>query len=157
MTARTFEHPFRQRHLLPVSTLAACLGCISRVNFNQSLISVFSFIRQLIEKISPCVKAPKYFPSTQLCSVCGYKNETLKDMKVRNYVCPVCGTFHNRDKNACANLIAWHKTKNIADAASVYACGDDVRLHDSYDAVVCEAGKVGRQDLSSRSLQGAVC
>jgi transposase len=111
---------------------------------------------KLIERGKVLVKAPKYFPSTQLCSVCGYKNETLKDMKVRNYVCPVCGTFHNRDKNACANLIAWHKTKNIADAASVYACGDDVRLHDSYDAVVCEAGKVGRQDLSSRSL-GAVC
>lgn len=112
---------------------------------------------KLTERGKKLVKSPKYFPSTQLCSVCGYKNEVLKDMSIREYICPNCGVFHNRDRNAVQNLLDWYKTKNIADATSVYACGDNVRHLDISDASICEAGKVGRQDLPSRSLQGAVC
>jgi putative transposase len=108
---------------------------------------------KLIERGKILVKAPKYFPSTQLCSVCGYKNETLKNMSIREYFCPNCGTFHNRDKNSCANLIDWYKnTRNNTDATSVYACGGNVRLQGYPEAITCEAGKVDKQDLSSPSL-----
>ncbi|WP_295483478.1 RNA-guided endonuclease TnpB family protein [uncultured Succinatimonas sp.] len=50
------------------------------------------------------VKVSWNFPSTQRCSVCHHINSKVKDLSVREWVCPSCGALHNRDKNACANL-----------------------------------------------------
>ena len=50
------------------------------------------------------VFVPQFFPSSQLCSECGYKNEALKDMKVREWDCPECGKHHDRDRNAAKNI-----------------------------------------------------
>lgn len=50
------------------------------------------------------VKADRYFASSQRCSVCHHINPEVKDLAVREWVCPVCGARHSRDKNACENL-----------------------------------------------------
>ena len=51
------------------------------------------------------IQVGKYYPSSQLCSVCGYKNSTIKDMHIRKWECPNCHTEHERDLNASINIM----------------------------------------------------
>ena len=70
----------------------------------------FDFLRMLEYKLEDkggkLIRVDRFFPSSQLCSVCGAKNTALKDLKIREWVCPECGAELNRDLNACANLLA---------------------------------------------------
>lgn len=46
----------------------------------------------------------RYYPSSQLCHLCGFKNPALKDERIRSWTCPGCGTHHDRDRNAAINI-----------------------------------------------------
>jgi len=66
------------------------------------------FLELLEYKAKRCgievIKANRYYPSSQMCSECGYINKEVKDLSVREWTCPVCGAHHDRDVNAAKNL-----------------------------------------------------
>jgi putative transposase len=67
------------------------------------------FVRQLQYKCEwqrkALVKVDKFYPSSQLCGECGYKNAEAKDLSVRKWTCPQCSANHGRDVNAAQNIL----------------------------------------------------
>ena len=73
---------------------------ISQAQWHQSRV----FLQQQCEKLGIELRlAPRFYPSSKLCSHCGYKNVELK-LKDRSWECPDCHAIHDRDKNAAINL-----------------------------------------------------
>lgn len=50
-------------------------------------------------------KVDRFFPSSQLCSSCGFKYEAVKTKNLREWRCPNCGAYHDRDVNAAINIL----------------------------------------------------
>lgn len=51
------------------------------------------------------VTIDRFYPSSQLCSVCGAQWQGTKDLAVREWICPACGAVHDRDHNAAKNIL----------------------------------------------------
>ena len=51
------------------------------------------------------IQIDRFYPSSQLCSECGEKNPETKDLSVREWRCPKCGVYHDRDTNAAKNIL----------------------------------------------------
>lgn len=51
------------------------------------------------------IKIGRFIPSSQMCHVCCYQNKETKDLSVRKWICPQCGTEHDRDINAAINIL----------------------------------------------------
>ena len=49
------------------------------------------------------IEANKWFASSKTCNMCGYVNKDLI-ISDRSWICPRCGTEHQRDENAAINL-----------------------------------------------------
>ena len=52
------------------------------------------------------IKVDTFYPSSQICYECGYKNLAVKDLKVRKWICSQCGAVHDRDQNAARNILS---------------------------------------------------
>ena len=50
------------------------------------------------------IRVDKFYPSSQLCSNCDFQNKEIKDVRIREWDCPVCGKHHDRDRNAAKNI-----------------------------------------------------
>ena len=67
------------------------------------------FVRQLEYKAEwygkTISKIDTFYPSSQLCSSCGYKNSDVKNLKIREWTCPECRVHHDRDVNSAMNIL----------------------------------------------------
>ena len=52
------------------------------------------------------IQIDQFYPSSKTCSVCNWKKEDLK-LSNRSWICPNCGTEHDRDINAAKNILTY--------------------------------------------------
>jgi putative transposase len=89
-----------------------------------------TFLRMLEYKArwygATLIVAPRSFPSTRLCSRCGYLHGKIP-LSQRVFRCEACGLEIDRDLNAAINLKKYglaHLIGSTASSAGSYACGD---------------------------------
>ena len=82
----------------------------SKLARNISDVSWSRLVSMLIYKADwygrKIIKVHSTYPSSQLCSKCGYKNSITKDLAIRKWTCPKCGSIHDRDINAAKNILS---------------------------------------------------
>ena len=88
------------KSMMKFSRNAKNFGDASWGNFTNKLLWKAS----LNENNCQVIKANRFFASSQICHCCGYKNPITKDLSIRSWICPECGTEYVRDLNAAMNL-----------------------------------------------------
>lgn len=72
-------------------------------------VSWYEFKRQLEYKAlwygKKISKVDTYYPSSQICSVCGYRNSEVKNLNIREWTCSECSSILDRDINASINIL----------------------------------------------------
>ena len=82
-----------------------CFSYIKKMRYNKSDKNFTTYLKYKLEDMGKqLVKVDKFFASSQVCNVCGYKNTDTKNLSVREWDCPNCKTHHNRDVNAAINI-----------------------------------------------------
>jgi len=76
---------------------------------------------------SRLIKVPKSYPSSKMCSVCGYVKNDLQ-LSDRVWICSACGTEHQRDENSSTNMRNYGlKILSTESCSESYACGETIR------------------------------
>lgn len=83
------------------------------------------------------VRINRFFPSSKMCSRCGWINNSLK-LSDREWICEGCGCVHDRDVNASQNILK-EGLRNLSTGTADYTDGDDVRLSNELLSVKSEA------------------
>jgi putative transposase len=81
---------------------------------------------KLERKGARLIEIDKWFPSSKLCSNCFYQIGEMP-LDVREWICPHCGTHHDRDGNAAINIRAEGIRMLKAEGSAVSAVGGEVR------------------------------
>lgn len=111
-----------------------------------SEIGFYSFRQMLAYKCDwygkELVVIDRFYPSTKLCNICGFKNQSLT-LADREWICPECGAEHDRDHNAAINI--------LAAGHAVKARGENVRQSVSSDIACCSLRNVNHSESTSFS------
>lgn len=96
-------------------------------NINDTSWSNFTSLleRKAVKYDCIVMKADRWFPSSQICSKCGYRNKDLK-LNQRVWTCPECGASHVRDVNAAVNLR--DNALSTLGSRGIQVCGDSEPL-----------------------------
>jgi len=89
---------------------------VSSLGFGEFVLKLMT----VSEKYGTVVfKVDRFYASSKTCSVCGSRYDGTKDLSVRQWTCPVCGTVHDRDVNAARNILreALSKKENGKDVS----------------------------------------
>ena len=124
---KDFLHKLSTRLVTENQVIAVETLHISNMQKNRCLAKSISdaswseFVRQLEYKARwygrQIIGIDRWYPSSKRCSDCGHTAKAMP-LSVRAWVCPECGTHHDRDVNAARNL--------LAAGLAVAVCGENV-------------------------------
>ena len=100
----------KENDIIAVETLdVKSMYQIHKIAKHLKNLPIREFIRVLKYKSNwlgkKVIEINKYYPSSQSCNRCGFKNEEVKNLSVRKWICPNCGLIHDRDINASINIM----------------------------------------------------
>ena len=100
----------KENDIVAVETLdVKSMYQVHKIAKHLNQVPISEFIRVLKYKSNwlgkKVIEINKYYPSSQCCNRCDYKNEEVKDLSVRKWTCPKCGMIHDRDINASINIM----------------------------------------------------
>lgn len=112
---RDFLHKLSTRLINENQVIAIESLSVSNMQKNRRLAKSISdtswseFVRQLEYKARwygrELIGIDRWYPSSKRCSDCGYTMPKMP-LSVREWVCPECGSIHDRDINAARNVLA---------------------------------------------------
>ncbi len=125
---RDYQHKLSTRIVHENQVICVESLAVKNMVKNHSLAKAISdvgwgeFVRQLEYKAAwygrTLVKIDQWYPSSKTCHACKHVLDSLS-LDIREWVCPACGTAHDRDTNAALNI--------LAEGLSAAACGGSVR------------------------------
>ena len=134
----------------------------SRNAKNYEDISWHTFISKLLWKaeLYGChvIKVNRFYPSSQTCSNCGYKNKEVSEKHLENWTCPNCKTKHNRDLNAAKNILNECKEilRNIEESQRVL-CEAEESVEKSFENLSKDQHSVMLEDEPPAIIHETSC
>ncbi|WP_297504842.1 IS200/IS605 family element RNA-guided endonuclease TnpB [Ferrovum sp.] len=114
-TRKDFLHKLSTRLVNENQVIAIESLAVNNMQKNHCLAKSISdaawseFVRQLEYKSlwygRTLIGIDRWYPSSKRCSDCGHTVPKMP-LKVRDWVCPECGSIHDRDINAARNILA---------------------------------------------------
>ena len=65
------------------------------------------------------IRVDRFYPSSQMCSACGYVERKVRNLNVREWTCCNCECHHDRDVNAAKNILNYNSARSVEHSRGV--------------------------------------